>query len=505
MENTKNKLTKILTLLLIFGVLSPLAMAADNAATTVNNPVIYPISGFGLDVGNKYTIPNSGMIIQLMSIDYLYPIDGPVDVGSQKVVSLNICSPSGEVGTCAVYSQVSFGNTIKYVAMNGDILKITPSYVNDKTVYFNYELNKKSIVIAPPVITGVGGPQKLSVNEQGTWKISAYDKNGRPLYYSVDWGEYPVMQTANANVNSAASTAQQSTFTHTYSESGIYTVTFTVTNSDGKTAQSTMSVVVESSTSHPDIAVTDVYAEKDVYAGQKAIFHITVQNVGNADAKGYSLGYDYGEGVGQAFATIGTLSPGQKKEYITTHLYSYSGTYGFKATARTTDDINQDNDYQAIKITVLPVNTPGHPVIDSVNGPAYLDTNTQGTWTINAHDSDNNYLTYSVDWGDNRYMASANTDSALSVAQTSTLSHTYTESGVYTITFAVTDNNGETAKYDMTVNIGDKIVIPEPVISTTPTIQVDPAQSDVAVKKAKLNELYAQLQNIIQQIIALSQ
>jgi hypothetical protein len=39
-----------------------------------------------------------------------------------------------------------------------------------------------------PIIYGTSGPQKLNVNQQGTWSVTAYDKNKSTLLYSVYLG-----------------------------------------------------------------------------------------------------------------------------------------------------------------------------------------------------------------------------------------------------------------------------------------------------------------------------
>ncbi|MFZ2150127.1 MAG: peptidoglycan-binding domain-containing protein [Minisyncoccia bacterium] len=112
-----------------------------------------------------------------------------------------------------------------------------------------------------PVINGVSGPQTLNVNQLGTWKVSAYNKNGGNLSYSVVWGdEYSYGYGANSNAVKAANISQQSaTFTHIYSQAGTYSPTFTVTSpntircvqapcpSNGGSAQTSLSVNVGNS------------------------------------------------------------------------------------------------------------------------------------------------------------------------------------------------------------------------------------------------------------------
>ncbi len=94
-----------------------------------------------------------------------------------------------------------------------------------------------------PVVSGVSGPQSLSINQQGTWTVTAYSFNSGNLTYSVNWGDQQ-FQPLYLNNNSAYSVQQNATFTHTYSQAGTYTPVFTVTNTAGQTAQASLNVSV---------------------------------------------------------------------------------------------------------------------------------------------------------------------------------------------------------------------------------------------------------------------
>jgi len=107
--------------------------------------------------------------------------------------------------------------------------------------------------IAPPVISGIKGPQSLNVYQQGTWIITAYDKNKGNLSYSVDWEDNPA--TPGFSVQHTSPLLQQNAiFTHSYSRSGIYTPKFYVQNENGQSAQTSLSVNVGNTTT-PSITV----------------------------------------------------------------------------------------------------------------------------------------------------------------------------------------------------------------------------------------------------------
>ena len=130
------------------------------------------------------------------------------------------------------------------------------------------------IKICPPknsggvVISGVSGPQTLDVNQTGTWKVSAYDKNGGNLSYAVRWGDEPVYTATNSGISVQSLSQQSATFTHSYAKAGYYSPTFIVTSpntircfttpcpGNGGSATTSLSVKVgETTTSQPTITL----------------------------------------------------------------------------------------------------------------------------------------------------------------------------------------------------------------------------------------------------------
>lgn len=99
-----------------------------------------------------------------------------------------------------------------------------------------------------PVISGVSGPTALKVGQQGTWTVNASDPQNGVLTYSVLWGDEIPIGTTNgmpgALIYPQPKTQQSATFTHVYNSAGTYQPKFTVTNSAGLSAQTSLSVVV---------------------------------------------------------------------------------------------------------------------------------------------------------------------------------------------------------------------------------------------------------------------
>jgi len=97
----------------------------------------------------------------------------------------------------------------------------------------------------PPVITGGNFPTTLAVSQTGTWTINAYDPESGPLNYSVNWGDNSQCYPYACPMAAPGTAVQQSSsFTHSYSAAGTYTVTFIVTNNQGLTAQSSSTIQV---------------------------------------------------------------------------------------------------------------------------------------------------------------------------------------------------------------------------------------------------------------------
>jgi hypothetical protein len=98
-----------------------------------------------------------------------------------------------------------------------------------------------------PVISGGTFPTTLNVGQTGTWTVNASDPQNGSLSYSVDWGDTPncnYPRTCAIASPVTVASVQSSTFTHAYSTSGTYTVTFVVKNSTGLTAQTSTTVKV---------------------------------------------------------------------------------------------------------------------------------------------------------------------------------------------------------------------------------------------------------------------
>ena len=112
-----------------------------------------------------------------------------------------------------------------------------------------------------PVISGIDAPTTLTTGQTGTWTVHATDPLNGTLSYSVQWGdEFHTCPTGyDCNASSPLilqSYGQISTFTHSYGSAGTYTITFTVRNQTGQSAQTSSTVTVNSSNTAGPLKIT---------------------------------------------------------------------------------------------------------------------------------------------------------------------------------------------------------------------------------------------------------
>ncbi len=149
------------------------------------------------------------------------------------------------------------GNSNPTIAADGEYkIQICPTNSSDCddsdsnfTIYSGTNNNQQ------PVINGVDAPVSLSVNEVGKWTIRATDPQNSQLSYSVLWGDEPGYATTGGTTASPIS-SQTASFSHSYANSGVYMVTFTVRNGYGAMVQTSASVNVTGSNQAGPLKIT---------------------------------------------------------------------------------------------------------------------------------------------------------------------------------------------------------------------------------------------------------
>lgn len=215
---------KLLVGLFVFALL---AMGSSYAHAT--SPVIMPNSGtelvccesFGYGANMVKTTSTYEMTAKnkcsTCILDMTTGLSNCLSGGGKNIVDANFCKPAV---ICPMLSTPSTD-----YCLNGTIKIITGN--DGCQSYQCIDMNTNT-----PVISGVSGPQTLNVDQIGTWTIKASGPMGGNLSYSVNWGDSIYCPSSGgpcSAIASALAPQQSATFTHTYSTTGTYKPTFTVT------------------------------------------------------------------------------------------------------------------------------------------------------------------------------------------------------------------------------------------------------------------------------------
>jgi hypothetical protein len=242
-------------------------VTAINYGTDTNNLSSNSITS-GLQ-NLQVTVSFNGGTTQQPTITSISPTSGPV--GSQITIdgsnfqagSVVKISGPGLNNFAMIPNSVSATQIIGYMpsqATYSGVYAIYVSYadVTSNTVQFTVQSTPTS---QPPVISGGTFPTSLTVGQTGTWTVNASDPQNGSLSYSVNWGDAttcPAGYTCVTPAIGASVFTQSSSFTHSYSSAGTYTITFTVNNVAGLSAQTTSTVQVGNAVTPPPTPVCPV-------------------------------------------------------------------------------------------------------------------------------------------------------------------------------------------------------------------------------------------------------
>jgi len=314
----------------------------------------------------------------------------------------------GATGTGAATSHTYSANGLHTVTLTvTDSAGLTASATSDIQIY------------APPTTPTISSSATLvtvghyysftgtSVNFSG----SSTDPNGLALTYAWNFGD--------GGSDTGATTA------YTYAAKGIYTVTLTVTNSVGVSSTSTVSVQIYAPPSTPTI--TPSISSPDT--AQTIIFTGTA-----TDPNSLTLTYAWNFGDGGTATGINVA-----------HAYAAVGTYTVTLTITNSVGLTSFAT-KSMQVYARPVK----PSVTSSPSPVLAGQSVAFTGTVT--DPDNRLVTYAWNFGDSGTGTGKST------------SHTYAATGMYTVTFTVTDVAGITASttyYQSISSPDDNTFIPD--------------------------------------------
>ncbi len=294
----------------------------------------------------------------------------------------------------------------------------------------------------PPVINSISGPNSLAVNQTGTWRVTATDTPGDTLTYSVNWGDEQILPL-ELRAQSELNQSQSATFTHIYSVAGNYTITFTVTDSQGQSATRTTFISVGLPHNFPPTA-----HNQSITVNQNSSVNVTLTG---SDPENLPLNFMIvSHPTHGILSGITFMSNNSARVTYTPHI-NFSGFDSF--TFKVSDGINMSNvAVVSIRVNPFPPPPPPNvpPVINSISGPVSLAVGQIGTWTIRVTATNSSSLTYFVDWGD-QWMPVF--DNGFRLGQTATFTHAYSMRGNFNVTIRVVDNTGALATSTISVNI----------------------------------------------------
>lgn len=238
--------------------------------------------------------------------------DGDFDVALQHNATIN-----GGVETNVDLRQV-LGDEFSRIAQNGSYpISIL---VKDATGTYKRFATTLTVADATPIITFSTSGESIRGGESFSFMVNYEDAGPDPLQsVLIDWGD-----DSSTTLSPSVANATSVQGTHTYSESGAYWVTITVSNNDGNFETSYLILADESDEETPTNAphLVEAYADVDVNGNAT----IVIQAVGASGELGVTMAWDLDGGGAFDDATGAQVS-----------IQDDSNQHVFRATVRLSD------------------------------------------------------------------------------------------------------------------------------------------------------------------------
>jgi PKD repeat protein len=380
-------------------------------------------------------------------------------------------------GAAGVLTAGSFDGQHVYAASGVYTVTITLSDDDGGTAVATLQVsvaNSAPLIVAAPD-RAVNEGSLLSITNIGTFSDAA-GRNELPGDYAftIDWGDGTPLDSGTATVDSLGQGGSPilGSFdgAHIYADNGLYVVTVTITDPDGKAASDTLTVTVNNVA--PGLTVVP-----DQIAGRGVLLSITnigqytdpgfdnANNVGGETTERFTFAVDWGDGseVDSGAATIdgpgsaGVLTSGS---FDGQHAYTNGGIYTVTVTI-SDDDGGTTSDSFTVYIGPT-LTTGGSQVI--LEGSVLVVSNI-GQFVdhvpaelVPGGGEGALEFSYSIDWGDGTTVdaGSATIDAAEGLTAGSfDGAHIYADNGLYTVTLTITSIDGRVDVTTLTVTVNN--------------------------------------------------
>ncbi|MGB9135286.1 MAG: PKD domain-containing protein [Candidatus Bathyarchaeia archaeon] len=252
----------------------------------------------------------------------------------------------------------------------------------------------KIVLNRPPVASFTESATTVYTHSSITFSATAsYDPDGTIASYTWNFGDGNITTVANPGV------------THAYADDGTYNVTMTIADNDGATSSATATKSILNGA--PIASFTET--SSTVLTGEIVSFNATMSY--DSDGTITSFVWTFGDGTNASGVAV-------------THSYVDNGTYTVTLSIRDNDGAMSTS--SAVK-TVL----NRSPVASFTESETSVYTGVTITFNASAsYDSDGYIIDRFWDFGDGTNFTGT------------TVSHVYADDGVYTVTLAVTDDDG---------------------------------------------------------------
>ena len=351
--------------------------------------------------------------------------DKSIEAGQTLSFALSATDPDGDALTYSVSGNPTgsslSGNTFSW--------QPTASQVGSHTLTFQVSdgqghMDSQSITIEvtepppvnqPPVLATVGD-KSIEAGQTLSFALSATDPDGDALTYSVS--DNPQDSLLAGNLFTWQTVAGQAGL--------LYTLTFQVSDGQGHVDDQSITIVVTAPAPGNQPPVLATIGDKSLEAGQTLSFALSA-----TDPDGDALTYSVSDNP-QGSSLAGDLFTWQ----------TLAGQVGLSYTlVFTVNDGQGGTDSQSVTISITPVNHS--PILADI-----LDRETEEGKTISfelkATDADDDPLTFSV---------SGQPPGSILSQGTFSWTTTSGQAGSYTMTFAVSDDQGESDSQSVTINV----------------------------------------------------